>query len=303
MVLKGLLDTYALVSGQVINYEKSSLTFSKRTCHEKWNQIQALLGVAVVEKHDKYLGMLATVGRSKKEVFGFFKERIRKRINGWGEKFQSSAGREVMIKAVLQAISSYIMSCFIVAWVAWKKMCQPKSSGGLGFKDIRSFNLALLAKQGWRLITKPYSLLAQVYKARYFPNGDFMTANLGNRPSATWRDILHARVHLLKGLRYRVGNGNGISLWADPWIPDDGNFHLITPRPIHSGFPYAVSDFIDPITQNWNKELMSEHVWEVDKIRILNIPIKAATSRDRLIWHYSKNGSFTVSSCYHMIFA
>lgn len=65
-------------------------------------------------KHDKYLGLPATVGCSKKEIFGFLREQIWARINGWGEKTLSSAGWEVMIKVVLQAVPSYIMSCFLV---------------------------------------------------------------------------------------------------------------------------------------------------------------------------------------------
>lgn len=54
------------------------------------------------------------MGRSKKEIFGVLRDRIWARINGWGEKLLSSAGREVMIKAVLQDILSYLMSCFLV---------------------------------------------------------------------------------------------------------------------------------------------------------------------------------------------
>lgn len=74
----------------------------------------------------------------------------------------------------------------------------------------------------------------------------------------------------------------------DPWIPEDGNFHAITPRPYHSGFPYAVSDLIDPTTRSWNHELMSAHLWEIDRNRILAIYIGAPNSRDKLVWHCSK---------------
>lgn len=232
------------------------MTFSRGTEAGKREQIRHILGVQEVAKHDKYLGMPATVGRSKKEIFGSLRERVWKRINGWGENFLSSAGREVMVKAVLQAIPSYLMSCFLLpkyitnalesayrsfwwsggngrkmAWLSWHKLCEPKKKGGLGFRDIHCFNLALLAKQGWRLLTNPSSLLFRVYQARYFPTGNFLSARLGFRPSATWRSILRARSFLEKGLRYRVGNGASTSIWSDPWLLDDGSFRPFTARP------------------------------------------------------------------------
>lgn len=64
--LKAVLDTYALVSGQVINFEKSTMTFSKGTSAAKKEQINQILGVQMVEKHDRYLRMPAVVGKSKK---------------------------------------------------------------------------------------------------------------------------------------------------------------------------------------------------------------------------------------------
>lgn len=50
------------------------------------NQIKTILGVTEISKHNKYLGMPATVGKSKKEIFGVLKESIWAKINGWGEK-------------------------------------------------------------------------------------------------------------------------------------------------------------------------------------------------------------------------
>lgn len=161
--LKEVLDKYAAVSGQFINYDKSSMTFSRGINPELRHQIKTTLGVAQVSKHDKYLGMPATMGKSKKEIFEVLKERIWNKINGWGEKILSRAGREIMIKAVLQAIPSYLMGCFLLlkniistlecairsfwwsggnerklAWISWKKLCQPKSRGGMGFRDLRA---------------------------------------------------------------------------------------------------------------------------------------------------------------------
>jgi hypothetical protein len=64
-------------------------------------------------------------------------------------------------------------------WVSWKSMTQPKSMGGLGFKDFELFNLAMLARQAWRLLQNPETLSARILKSVYYPNIDLLEAELG----------------------------------------------------------------------------------------------------------------------------
>lgn len=59
-------------------------------------------------------------------------------------------------------------------------LCKTLKQGRLGFLEFRNFNLAMLAKQGWRLVTNPHSLMGLVLQARYYPKGEFFTTDLGS---------------------------------------------------------------------------------------------------------------------------
>lgn len=61
-------------------------------------------------------------------------------------------------------------------WLSWERLTLPKRNGGLGFRDIHAFNMAMLAKKGWRLLQLPDSLCARVLRAKYFPDGDVLEA-------------------------------------------------------------------------------------------------------------------------------
>lgn len=127
----------------------------------------------------------------------------------------SKPGKEILIKAIAQAIPTYMMSVFHIPdsllqeiqsmcarfwwgcagaertmhWVSWEKLCLPKAMGGMGFRDMKSFNLALLAKQFWRLYNGPESLLHMVLKAKYFKHSDVLETRRGCDPSYTWRSL------------------------------------------------------------------------------------------------------------------
>lgn len=98
----------------------------------------------------------------------------------------------------------------------------------------------------------------------------------------------------------RIGNGFNTPIWDSPWIPDDGNFKLITPGPPTNFYPWRVSDLINPITATWDYGMLERYFWPVDRARILGIPLGDPGTEDRLVWHYSNDGRYSVRSCYHM---
>lgn len=162
-------------------------------------------------RHSEYHGLPSIIGRSKKLIFVEIKEKVCKNLAGWKGKLLSLRGNEVLIKVVTHAIPTYMISCFQLpkslckdlekmmrsfwwgqkqqeskmAWVSWKTMCKPKSLRGMGFRNLQAFNLALLAKQAWKILTNLSSLVAYILKEKYFPFSDILHANLGNSPSFT----------------------------------------------------------------------------------------------------------------------
>lgn len=60
----------------------------------------------------KYLSLPSLVGKNKRHTFNEIKEKLHRKLAGWKEKMLSKVGKEVLIKAVAQAIPMYTMSCF-----------------------------------------------------------------------------------------------------------------------------------------------------------------------------------------------
>lgn len=66
----------------------------------------------------------------------------------------------------------------------------------MGFRDLHSFNLALLAKQCWRPITNPDSLCTRILKAKYYPNCDLLQVGPKKDPHSHGRALLLGLQHL-----------------------------------------------------------------------------------------------------------
>ena len=114
-------------------------------------------------------------------------------------------------------------------WLSWKHMCLAKRDRGLDFCDLKSFNITLLAKQGWRLLHCQDSLLFKVYKAKYFQHTSFLEASVPNHSSFAWRSITRGRDLIIQGSRWRVGNGSLINIWIDRWLPSETNQKVSSP--------------------------------------------------------------------------
>ena len=110
--------------GQQVNRQKTSLFFSPNTPAEIQEELKQRFGTNIIRQHEKYLGLPSLVGRNKRNIFQQLKERVANKLSRWKEKFLSMASREVLIKAVVQAIPTHTMSCFLLP----KSLCDELNS-------------------------------------------------------------------------------------------------------------------------------------------------------------------------------
>ena len=172
--LNDILRIYSECLGQAVNKEKSAIFFSRNTPVRTRLLLKQTLQISVEAFGERYIGLPKAVGRITGGTFDHIGERIRSKLQGGVERLISCTGREVRIKAVAQSIPTYIMSCFQLTkkvckklaslmakywwssnldrrslhWLSWDSLVVPKVKGGMGFKDLQLFNLALLGKHG-----------------------------------------------------------------------------------------------------------------------------------------------------------
>lgn len=253
-VVREVLDTYARGTGQLINPDKCSIMFNEHDQAAEVENVKRVLEIRREVFEAKYLGLPTQRGRIKGAHFQDLRQRLSKRLGDYWEKFMSSAAKEVLIKSVAQVLPTYIMSVFKLplglcddltsiirslwwgaehgkrktAWVSLSDLTMKKCCGGMGFKDLRLFNQAMLARQAWRLIVFPESLCARLLKARYYPRGCLTDTSFYSNPSQTWQAIVYGLELLKKGIIWRIGSGSQVRIWRDPWIPREHTMRVIT---------------------------------------------------------------------------
>jgi hypothetical protein len=268
--------------------------------------------------------MPTNIGRSPVAAFKPVLDKAWKHMNGWSDRPMSRSGKETLLKSVIQAIPTFIMSCFMfpistcdafrkaiadhwwgiedgkkkMHWRNWEWLSTPKSLGGMGFRDFMLFNQAMLGRQCWRLLTEPNSLCARVLKGRYFPECELWDAPQPRSASYTWRSICHGMQLVKLGVRWNVGNGEKIHVLTDRWIPG------VSPETLRPLTLIPIGATVDILLNE------DRSAWDVDVVRtifeeevaqkILQLPVSKRVGEDFVSWPFTKFGDYTVRSAYHL---
>ncbi|KAK5842768.1 hypothetical protein PVK06_005159 [Gossypium arboreum] len=238
-----ILREFVQVLGQKINLDKSMVFFNPNTLIDQHQLYGDLLRMRVVDNLENYLGLPLYVGKKKSMAFHSILSRFSYRINSWSKRLFSYDGKDFFIKSIIRSLPTYALSIFVTpkvsleemqskicrmwwickdkgrrwAMLAWDKVCFTKGMGGLGFRDLRLFNLAFLGRLVWRLFTIKYTLCYHVLSSKYFPSGDLFHPKKVDKLSYTRTSIATAAKALENGFDWQVGDGNSIDIHKDNW--------------------------------------------------------------------------------------
>ena len=139
-------------------------------------------------------------------------------------------------------------------------------------------------------------------KTKYFPDGDFLGAELGSRPSYAWRSILVVQNIVRKWCKWQMGNGASIDIWPDKWLNGPSTFKVLT-RPNILLDQSLVSLLIDSEIGGWCDPLMRQVFIATVVQSILSIPLRVRIPQDRLVWAFTPKGNFTIRNAYKIVVA
>ncbi|KAH1040036.1 hypothetical protein J1N35_041779 [Gossypium stocksii] len=129
--------------------------------------------------------------------------------------------------------------------------------GGIGFRDLHLFNLALLGKQVWRLMIQKDTLCFKVFSAKYFPDGNVFRHKHYDKPSFTWASIAKATDAVKDGFMWQVGDDNMIDIRWDHWR-DEGLKGKSVGQSLFTNNEKKVKDLWDHNDRQWKRERVIE---------------------------------------------
>jgi hypothetical protein len=199
--------------------------------------------------------------------------------------------------------------------VKWAEVCKEKLKGGLGVRDVRLFNVSLLAKWRWRLLQPGGSLWKEVLVARY---GNYILHKVDwslhsiPTPTSNWLKNIVEIDKVVPGTNWwseamvrEVGNGHSTSFWESKWI-GDAPLAMVFPRlfSLSNQKDHKVSDLFcanGTWAFSWRRNLFR---WEEDLVANLKgilEPVTLSLEEDYWKWKVDVEGVFSVKSVYKFL--
>ncbi|GKV11959.1 hypothetical protein SLEP1_g23168 [Rubroshorea leprosula] len=331
--IKCIMRIFELVSGLKINFGKSQLMGIG--VGEEW---RARMAFRLYCKEGgfpfKYLGIPIGGNHRRITMWQPMVESFKRKLESWKGRHLSFGGRITLINSVLSSLPIFLMSVYLIPkgillaidkirrsflwggmgekkkinWVSWEKVCEQKERGGLGVKELRKFNLALMGKWWGRLASNDEGLWRELIKGKYGNQRDnWMDWVREGRGvgSLWWRDVCcldtiarDREGWLAEGFRIQLGEGTKVSFWWDNWC-GEGCLANRFPRLyiLSTGKEKKCNQMGNTKDGMWKWDLAwrrSLFEWEADRAEELNVMIKdtriSPGSPDKWLWTHNNDG-------------
>ncbi|GKE08939.1 hypothetical protein Tco_1412490, partial [Tanacetum coccineum] len=103
------------------------------------------------------------------------------------------------------------------AKVSWNSVCKPKEQGGLGLKNLRTWNEVLLMKHMWNVATKKETLCVKWIYMEKLKGKSIWEIECDSNSSFGWKSLLKLRGIVRKHIWWKIGNGKKVNVWHDTW--------------------------------------------------------------------------------------
>ncbi|GKU89787.1 hypothetical protein SLEP1_g3881 [Rubroshorea leprosula] len=342
--IKSIMRTFELVSGLKINFGKSQIMGVGT--EEGWKERMAYrLCCKEGDLPFKYLGTPVGGNHRRIAMWQPLVNSFKKKLASWNGQNLSLGGRITLLNSVLSSLPMYLMSAYKIpkgifssldkihmnflwggmrerkkiSWVNWERVCRKKEYGGLGVKDLRNFNMALLGKWWGRLVRGEDGLWSKVMSSKYGENGghwlDWVRDRSGGG-SIWWRDIQNLNVGdgvyagwLTEGFRIKVGEGKRVSFWWDEWC---GESCLANKFPrlyiLSTGKDKECFQMGRDLNGTWRWNLTwrrTLHQWEDETAKELQTMIEKVRispgSADNWEWIHSPDGKYSTATAYALL--
>ncbi|GKV48455.1 hypothetical protein SLEP1_g55268 [Rubroshorea leprosula] len=314
-VVKGIIKTFELASGLKINFAKSQIM--GMGVEESWTARMAYrLCCTQGEFPLKYLGIPIGGNHRKTAMWYPMVQSCKKKLASWKGRHLSFGGRITLINLVLSSLPGG--DDRRINWVKWEKICKKKEEGGLGVRDLRKFNLALMGKWWGRLAENKEGLWKKIIMERYGDGGnhwlDWVKENT-RVGSIWWRDV--CRLDSLQGesggwlsenFRIKMGEGKRVRFWWDHWCGEGclanrfPRLYLLSTGKENMCYQMGnASNGSWKWNLNWRRTL---YEWEADDAvelqkRIENVKILEG-DLDRWEWIHDKGGQYSTKTAYSL---
>ncbi|KAL2901420.1 LINE-1 reverse transcriptase-like protein [Bienertia sinuspersici] len=316
--LNTCLNSFCQISGEQINTSNAILSNSLKSPRK--SSVYSLKSFSVVRTNEQI------------NQLDFIVDRIQQKISSWKFSQISQTGRIIVINVILTTLASHIMgnmlihkriikrinSIVMAFWwrgggkketkpIHWvKRTCleKRKDEGGLGIRNLESFNIALCARQAWRIHNNPQLLVSRVIRNKYKASPIVLARQDSNLATSSWgmRSMVNSAAKLKDGIGTQIGNGKSTKIWSGKWVYGDnpkGKQQDPGTELTRLGEETTVDALIDT-NGEWNWQVIDHNFnpQTCNLIKSMDPPTEA--TEDYLYWTGTKNGIYSVKTGYRV---